>query len=148
MKQKTLLTQSLKKGILLIGLFLWMSGLLSAQDFVYRPRNPAFGGEVFNYQWMLSSAQAQDLFADETGLDLGIGASDPLDDFTNSLNRQILNNLSRNLVQVQFGEDGLEEGTYIIGDFGIDIIPTLSGISITILDINTGAQTIIEIPFY
>lgn len=121
---------------------------LQAQDFVYRPKNPAFGGETFNYQWMLSSAQSQDPYADPDAADLGFGEEDPIDDFTSSLNRQILSQLSRELVQIQFGEEGLTEGTYIIGDFGIDIIPTLNGISITILDINTGDQTIIEIPFY
>ena len=35
------------------------SSQLFAQDLVYTPKNPAFGGEVFNYQWMLNSANVQ-----------------------------------------------------------------------------------------
>ena len=33
-----------------------------AQDFVYQPINPAFGGNPYNYSWMLAQAQAQNLF--------------------------------------------------------------------------------------
>ncbi len=39
---------------------------LRAQGLTYRPNNPAFGGNTFNYQWMLSSAQAQDTHKDPT----------------------------------------------------------------------------------
>ena len=135
-------------GSLLFALLLLIPAMAPGQDFVYKPKNPAFGGETFNYQWLLSSAQAQDPYEDPDALDLGFEEETAIEEFTKSLNRQILSQLSRELVTLQFGEDGLEEGTYIIGDFGIDIIPTLNGISITILDINTGDQTIIEIPFY
>ena len=38
----------------------------SAQAFVYHPNNPNFGGNTFNYSWMLSSAQAQDKTKDPT----------------------------------------------------------------------------------
>jgi len=30
-----------------------------AQQMVYKPMNPAFGGDGYNYQWLLSSANAQ-----------------------------------------------------------------------------------------
>ena len=39
-----------------------------AQDFVYKPVNPAFGGDTFNYNWLLSSANAQNQYEDEGGL--------------------------------------------------------------------------------
>ena len=39
---------------------------LRAQGLTYRPNNPAFGGNTFNYQWLLSSAQAQDTHKDPT----------------------------------------------------------------------------------
>ncbi|MEO0557646.1 MAG: curli assembly protein CsgF, partial [Bacteroidota bacterium] len=35
------------------------SSSASAQQFIYTPKNPAFGGSPLNYSWMLSSAQAQ-----------------------------------------------------------------------------------------
>jgi curli production assembly/transport component CsgF len=35
-----------------------------AQD-LYKPKNPAFGGDTFNYQWMISSAESQNKFKDK-----------------------------------------------------------------------------------
>jgi curli production assembly/transport component CsgF len=39
----------------LVLLFLHKFGL-------YKPRNPAFGGDTFNYQWLMSSAENQNKF--------------------------------------------------------------------------------------
>ena len=39
-------------------------GFSLAQDLTYKPKNPAFGGDTFNYQWMMSSAEAQNLLKD------------------------------------------------------------------------------------
>ncbi|MGI9545224.1 MAG: curli production assembly/transport component CsgF, partial [Cyclobacteriaceae bacterium] len=114
------------------------------QDFIYQPTNPAFGGNTFNYQWMLSSAQAQNDFEDPERLN----ARDPLQDFEQTLNRQILNQLSRQLVTSQFGEEGLEEGTFILGDYQIDVTSTGEGINIFLLDSGTGNTTTITVPFF
>ena len=32
--------------------------------FVYKARNPNFGGDSFNYQWLLNSADSQNLYKD------------------------------------------------------------------------------------
>ena len=44
-------------------------GFSVAQNLVYKPKNPAFGGDTFNYQWMLSSAESQNLLKDPDGED-------------------------------------------------------------------------------
>jgi len=117
---------------------------LEAQDFKYQFKNPAFGGDTFNYQWLLNSAQAQNTITDEE-----TGQQDnPLDDFQESLNRQILAQLSRQIVVNQFGEDGLEEGQYQVGNFFIDVIPTAEGVKISIIDTATGDETSVVVPFY
>ncbi len=117
---------------------------ISAQDFVYKPVNPAFGGDTFNYNWLLSSAQVQDnTEAEDTDTNGG-----SLDFFTESLNRQLLNQLSRDLVTSQFGEEGLTDGVYTVGDFQIDIASTFEGLSISIIDAGTGEQTQIIIPYF
>ncbi len=36
-----------------------------AQDFVYQPINPAFGGNPYNYNWLLGQAQAQNIYTEE-----------------------------------------------------------------------------------
>ncbi|GAB2631180.1 curli production assembly/transport component CsgF [Belliella aquatica] len=137
--------------LLLLSVFLFF-GIASeslAQQFVYQPKNPAFGGNTFNYQWMLSSAQTQDTNVDpnvqsrnQAGLQ-----RDPLLEFSESLNRQILSRLSRELVTRQFGSESLEEGSFLLGDFQIDINDGGNGLSITIVDTSTGATTVVEVPF-
>ena len=122
---------------------------VQAQDFVYKPINPAFGGDTFNYNWLLSSAQVQDLTEDSRINDrLSQNTGLNLDDFAESLNRQLLSQLSRQIATTQFGEDGLEDGIYTVGNFQIDVASTLEGLSITIIDSSLGEQTQIIIPFY
>lgn len=118
---------------------------LQAQEFVYRPVNPAFGGNYLNYQWMLSSAQAQSDFKEETP-QRDAFTRDPLADFEASLSRQILNQLSRQLTTMQFGAGALEEGSYVFGNYEIDVTPGLDGLVIYILDTTTGNETTITIP--
>lgn len=137
----------LQIGILVI-LSIFLAFELSGQDLVYQPKNPAFGGSYLNYSWLLSSADTQNKFKDpaEEG-QLGRDA-DPLDQFTESLNRQILNQLSREIVNAQFGESGLSEGSYLFGDYQIEVSPGLGGLNITIFDLVTGGQTQITVPYY
>ena len=40
-------------------LVVFAAGHLFGQDLKYKPINPAFGGESYNYTWLLSQAQAQ-----------------------------------------------------------------------------------------
>ncbi|MBK3516948.1 curli production assembly/transport component CsgF [Carboxylicivirga marina] len=139
----------LKHGLIIIGLILTTIG--SAQDFVYTPKNPSFGGNTFNYQWMLSSAQAQDTYkAPSDGDDTrgGYYNQDPIKNFSESLNRQLLSRLSRELVAKQFGEEALSEGTYLLGDFQIEIGNDDGGMNISILDNTTGATTNVVVPHF
>ncbi|MGB3587653.1 MAG: curli production assembly/transport component CsgF [Tunicatimonas sp.] len=133
-------------------LFIILSLLLvkvtaSAQDFVYQPQNPAFGGSYLNYSWMLSSAQAQNGFEDEEASRERF-ERDPLQDFEQSLNRQILGQITRQLFNDQFGEGGLQEGQYELGNYQIDVVPSSEGIQITILDTGTGGETTVSVPYF
>ena len=122
-----------------------------AQDFVYKPINPAFGGDTFNYNWLLNSATAQNNTADPNQIDRTStrnNSSSSLDNFTESLNRQLLNQLSRSLLSNQFGSDGLEEGSYSIGNFDINVTDIGEGLSITIFDSSTGSETQIIVPYF
>ncbi len=113
------------------------------QDLVYRPINPAFGGDTFNYQWLLSSAEAQNKFTDDE--DPRDQQSD-LERFTESLNNQLLSQISRSLFNEQFGQDGLTEGTFSFGTLFIEIFPSGEGLVINILDTSTGDQSQVIIP--
>ena len=128
--------------------FFFSLSLVFSQDFVYTPTNPAFGGSYFNYSWLLNSAQVQNSTTDPNSTDRTSAANrDPLEDFKTSLNRQILNQLSRSLVQDQFGTGSeFQTGTYTIGDYTIDITDSLNGVLITIIDLTTGNRSVIEVP--
>lgn len=118
----------------------------SAQDFVYTPKNPAFGGDTFNYQWLQNSAQSQDKLKDPDAK--GLLERNALQDFKENLNRQILSQLSRQFVVSQFGEDGLKPGSYTIGDYQIEVTEGGSGINIQITDVNSGDRTTVTVPYY
>jgi curli production assembly/transport component CsgF len=122
-----------------------MSG--RAQDLVYRAKNPAFGGETFNYQWLLSGAQAQDTYANPASTS-GFGNTTGLNSLRESLNRQLLSRLSSQLVTNQFGEDDLQPGSYVIGDYTVDVSNTSDGVLIDVFDQLTGQSTQLLIPFY
>ena len=125
--------------------FLFLAPLfLSSQEMVYTPVNPAFGGNTFNYQWLLSAANAQNTFEEKS--DFSYGDESELDRFKEGLNRQLLNKISRDLFKEQFGDGNLEPGTYMFGSMVLEISQTADGLLIDILDTQTGDQTQIIIP--
>lgn len=124
--------------------FLSLGSSLYAQDLVYTPKNPAFGGNPYNSQWLLASAQAQNSFKDPDAT--GREQLSELDRFTQSLNSQLLGQVSRRLFTEQFGSGDLQPGGYTFGSLAVDIYPSNEGLVINILDTNTGEQTQIIIP--
>ncbi|SHI91779.1 curli production assembly/transport component CsgF [Hymenobacter daecheongensis DSM 21074] len=141
----------LRWGLLL--LLLAFSGPAAwAQDFVYEPKNPSFGGgNTFNYSWLLSAAQAQNTIEDPASKTNSNPFSiDPLKQFEQSLNQQILGQLAQKLVGNQFGSQnkGLQEGSYTVGSYQINVVPTGGGFSVQITDTNTGNQTTVTIPYF
>jgi curli production assembly/transport component CsgF len=131
----------MKKLICILVLF--ASGLSFGQQMVYRPVNPAFGGDTFNYQWLLSSAESQNPFEDPNGIERD--ELTDLEEFQKDLNRQVLGSLSRSVFSSQLGED-LQEGTFNVGDLALEIFDTPEGLVINILDTFTGEQTQIVVP--
>ena len=122
------------KSFILI-LFLIASTYSFGQQLVYTPKNPAFGGDTFNYQWLLSSADAQNRFKEEDGLS-GLGDLSSLNETlaNQSLNGQQLENLPTT------------EGTSSNGNLEYEVFDTVNGLVINILDAATGEQSQIIIP--
>lgn len=118
--------------------------LLYSQNIVYKPINPFFGGDTFNYQQLLASANAQNDFEEDSGFNFDQDSD--LENFTESLNRQLLNSLSQDLFQQEFGNSALTVGTYVFGSLVVKISPSNDGLSVNILDTTTGEQTQIIIP--
>ena len=119
---------------------------INAQQLVYKPLNPAFGGDTFNYQWMLSSANAQNPFDETDNYKDLLGDINSMDSFTQSLNRQLLSQLSSKLIGDKFGDGGLSPGKYMFGSLFLDISEASQGLVVNILDTQTGEQSQIIIP--
>lgn len=125
-------------GFLVVGLS------VSAQQFSYKPINPFFGGDTFNYQQLLASASAQNgLTAPQPSADQQSG----LDRFGNSLNQQILSRIQRDLSAAQLeGLDLTEEGTFTFGTLNIEVFESGEGLVINILDTSNGEETQVIVP--
>lgn len=126
-------------------LMMFLGSVGFAQQFSYTPVNPAFGGDTFNYQWMLSSASAQNkLKAPENQRD----QESELKKFGSNLNRQLLSQISRALLQQQLGSFGNfdQEGTFTYGTLNIEIFQSDEGLVINILDTSNGEETQVIIP--
>jgi curli production assembly/transport component CsgF len=118
---------------------------LFSQQLVYRPVSPFFGGDTFNYQFILQSAQAQNSFTADN--DDPFGRQNDLERFTQNLNNQLLSQISRTLFTQQFGRDGeLRPGTFTFGTLSLEIFETAEGLVIDILDTSNGDQTQIILP--
>lgn len=128
---------------ILLFFFLVISCQSFSQELVYKPRNPAFGGDTFNYQWLLSSADSQNLYKEKTSAK---DERSELEQFTENLNNQLLNQVSRSLFTQQFGEDGISEGTYVFGSLSVEVYQSSGGLTINILDTITGEETQVIIP--
>lgn len=128
---------------LLLFVFFLTSYFCIGQQLSYKPINPAFGGETFNYQWLLSSANAQNSFTDPN-----LNKDDDetsLAAFAETLNRQILSQLSRSLFQTQLGTE-LQEGNFSFGSLALEIYDSAEGLVVNILDTDTGEQTQVIVP--
>ncbi len=135
------------KKLLLAGiLFFAFQSLASAQQFSYKPISPFFGGDTFNYQQILSSAQSQNGLTDNRG-----GQADPrsaLERFGDNINNQIFNQLARTLTAQQLEQlgDFSEPGTFTAGTLAIEIFESPEGLVINILDTTSGEETQVIIP--
>ena len=131
-------------AVCLLTVFLADVKSASAQEMVYTPKNPAFGGNPGNYGWLMNSANTQNLH--EATRESGF-QRDPLADFQNSLQRQVLSQLTRDIVRREFGEgDALEEQRFEFGEFNIEVSPGDGGVQIRIFNILTGDETSVTIP--
>jgi curli production assembly/transport component CsgF len=132
------------KTTVLFGFLFWFSITANAQALVYRPMNPNFGGDTFNYQQLLSSADAQNDFKEDDKNKFKQPTQ--LERFKENLNNQLLNKISNSLFEEQFGSNGVSEGTYNFGTLSVDVYPSNVGLIVDILDTETGEQTQVVVP--
>ena len=136
------------KPFLTLALLLLIGGWAcpaQAQDFVYEPKNPAFGGgNPFNYSWLQASAAAQNTIEDPTKA--AAGQVDPLAQFAAGVNQQVLSQLTSRLISSQFGQGAIKPGSYTVGGYQVNVTQGANGVEIVVIDIVTGNQTTVTIP--
>ena len=137
----------MKTNLILMCLFLGFCWTAKSQGFVYKPKNPAFGGESFNYQWLMSSAEAQNLLTDPAEEARNNERDSELEEFSEGLNRQFLNRINRVLLDNQISSDeDLQPGVYNFGSLNVEVYDSTDGLVVNVLDIETGEQTQVIIP--
>ena len=114
----------------------------SAQDMVYTPINPSFGGNPFNSAHLLGIANAQNKFKDPNAIDSGSQA----DIFARQLQSRLLSALSNNIVDAIFGPNAQNSGTVDFGGQTITWTRELDQVIVTITSDETGESTTINVP--
>ena len=108
----------------------------AAQDIVYQPIDPSFGGNPFNSGHLLGIANAQNEYKDPTSRQ------------SNSQASRLLSALSSQIVDAIFGENPQESGTISFGGQTINFVRSLTEVTLTITDDQTGEVTEIVIPTF
>lgn len=131
-------------------------GAAGAQDLVYTPVNPSFGGNPLNSSHLLSIANAQrEATASDADDDLLAGGGldpDPspgqtdADLFVRQLQGRLLSALAAQVTEAIFGEDPQDSGQVIFGDTTVTFERGLESIRLTITDALDGSITEIVVP--
>jgi curli production assembly/transport component CsgF len=114
----------------------------SAQDMVYTPINPSFGGNPFNSQHLLGIANAQNKYKDPDAAANGSQA----DIFARQLQSRLLSALSSQITDAIFGENAQQHGTVDFGGQTIEWNRDLDQVTLTITNDDTGEVTTIVVP--
>ncbi|MEL6860973.1 MAG: curli assembly protein CsgF [Pseudomonadota bacterium] len=134
----------MKLGTLAAGALFLACGA-TAQELVYEPTNPSFGGNPFNSSHLLGLANAQNDFEapqeeieEETQAEL----------FIRQLESRLLSGLANQVTEAIFGENPQESGVIAFDDQVIEFQRGLDTITITVLDVGTGTTTEIVLPVF
>jgi curli production assembly/transport component CsgF len=127
----------------------------SADDLVYRPINPSFGGNPLNSAHLLGLANAQrDATARDSkknngggsGTGGGTGGTESdVDLFIRQLQGRLLSALASQVTDAIFGQNPQDSGTITFGDTTVTFERSLDSITLIIRDAN-GVETKIVVP--
>ena len=117
----------------------------SAQDLVYEPVNPSFGGNPFNSAHLLAIATAQD---DNEPPAEDLDETTQSEIFLRQLESRLLSGLAREVTDAIFGDDPQESGVIQFDDQRIEFERGLDQIVITVFDASTGQTTEIILPIF
>jgi curli production assembly/transport component CsgF len=128
----------------LVGLSL-IAAPAAAQDLIYQPIDPTFGGNPFNSAHLLGIANAQNDYKDPKAK---AASNSQADIFARQLQSRLLSALSSQIVDAIFGENPQESGTISFGGQTIDFNRSLEEVTLNITNDETGEVTTIVIPTF
>lgn len=117
-----------------------------AQDMVYTPVNPTFGGNPFNSAHLLGLANAQNKTKDPAAT--STASSSEADLFARQLQSRLLSALSSQIVDAIFGDNPQQSGTIQFGGQTIQFSRGLDAVTLTITDEASGQVTTIVVPTF
>jgi curli production assembly/transport component CsgF len=123
------------------GLALLAAAPAAAQQLVYTPINPAFGGNPLNSTQLEQDAATQNQYKPKSST-ANLTESQL---FAQELQSQLLASLANQVSEAIFGPNAATSGTYSFGGETVTFSRTLTEITVTITD-TTGAQTVIQLP--
>ena len=132
---------SVRRAALAAGMFFVCASAASAQQQVYTPINPSFGGNPFNSSHLLGIANAQNNFKDPSA-----PSNSQSDIFARQLQSRLLAALSNNIVNAIFGPNAQNNGTVDFGGQTISWTRELDQVIVTITDDTSGQSTTINVP--
>jgi curli production assembly/transport component CsgF len=113
----------------------------NAQQLVYTPVNPDFGGNPFNSTQLEADATAQNQYKSSTAPKNLTQAQL----FAQQLQSELLAGLANQVAQAIFGPDAQPSGTFSFGGETVTFVRDLGEITVTITD-STGAKTVLTLP--
>ncbi|HEY4031901.1 MAG TPA: curli assembly protein CsgF [Caulobacteraceae bacterium] len=123
------------------GVMLGLATSAKAQQLVYTPINPMFGGNPGNASQLESDANTQNPFK-ATASNANLTQSQL---FAQQLQSQLLADLANQVSQAIFGPNAQPSGTFSFGGESVTFNRGLGEITVTITD-PTGSQTTIQLP--
>ena len=114
-----------------------------AQQIVYEPINPSFGGDSFNSSHLLGVASAQNDYTDPSR---ATSQNSQTDLFLRQLQSRLLSSLASQVSDAICGDNPQDNGTVVFGDQVIEFNRGLESVQLVITDNSTGSRTEIEIP--
>lgn len=131
-------------------LVVFSGNVVSAQDLVYTPINPSFGGNPFNSSHLLGIANAQNDFTDPNSRATTARQSQS-DLFIRQLQSRLLSSLAGEVTEAIFGDgetEPRESGTIRFGDQTISFLRGMESVQLEIVNAADGSVTEIEIPLF
>jgi len=133
--------------LMFVALLSLSAGNACAEQIVYTPVNPNFGGNPNNASGLLAGANAQNNYKDPAAVN-ALAKLTPLQQFNQNLQQFVLNRIAASVTGTIIGANGaLVPGTITTTDFTIVVAqPVANGpLTVTTTDRNTGQTTFFQV---